>query len=171
MHSQHVYKQPYQNQCPNLSSSNTLRKVKLWPWRRMATPQQQEEDSEDDLDLLKILLPDNENGFSKLQHDTLAQEVQQHYIHSIKSMVIIRQLPSQGLSTFSFQLWLVATTLFTLLDNHSTSLLSPILDTTSNGSHPGFTRPTPKWVFTSIWTGPRPGSARSRVDPPGRSGF
>jgi len=153
----------------------------------MATPQQQEEDSEDDLDLIKILLPDNENGFSKLQHDTPAQEVQQHYIHSIMSMVIIRQLPSQGLSTFSFQLWPVATTLFTILDNHSTSLLSPILDTTSNGSRPslpgslglwvdppgrpGFTGPTPKRVFTSTRTGPKPGSAGSRVDPQGRSGF
>ena len=106
--------------------------MELLPWRRMATPQQQEENSEDDLDLIKILLPNNENGFSKLQHDTPTQEIQQHYIYSIKSMVIIRQLPLQGLSTFSFQLWPVATTLFTLLDNHSTSLLSPILDTTSN---------------------------------------
>jgi len=50
----------------------------------MATPQQQEEDSENDLDPIKIFLPDDENGFSKLQHDTPAQEVQQHYIHSIK---------------------------------------------------------------------------------------
>jgi len=153
----------------------------------MATPQQQEEDSEDDLDLIKILLPNNENEFSKLQHDTPTQEIQQHYIYSIKSMVIIRQLPSQGLSTFSFQLWPVATTLFTLPDNHSTSLLSPILDTTSNrfrlglpgspGSwvdppgRPGFTGPTPKRVFTSTRTGPRPGSAGSRIDPSGRSGF
>jgi hypothetical protein len=40
----------------------------------MTTPQQQEEDSEDDLDLIKILLLDNENGFSKLQHDTPTQE-------------------------------------------------------------------------------------------------
>jgi hypothetical protein len=40
----------------------------------MATPQQQEEDSEDDLDLIKILLPYNENRFSKLQHDTPTQE-------------------------------------------------------------------------------------------------
>lgn len=100
----------------------------------MATPQQQEEDSEDDLDPIKILLPDKQNGFSKLQHDTPAQEVQQHYIHSIKSTVVIRQLPSQGLS---FQLWPAATTLFTLLDNHSTSPLSPILDTISNGSTHG----------------------------------
>jgi hypothetical protein len=50
----------------------------------MATPQQQEEDSKDDLDPIKIFLPDDENGFSKLQHDTPAQEVQQYYIHSIK---------------------------------------------------------------------------------------
>jgi hypothetical protein len=40
----------------------------------MTTPQQQKEDSEDDLDLIKILLLDNENGFSKLQHDTPTQE-------------------------------------------------------------------------------------------------
>jgi len=36
---------------------------------------------------------------------------------------------------------------------------------------PGFTRPTPERVFASTRTGPRPGSAGSRVDPPGRSGF
>ena len=41
----------------------------------MATPQQQEESSEDDLDLIKILLPDNENEFSKLLRDTPTQEV------------------------------------------------------------------------------------------------
>jgi hypothetical protein len=35
----------------------------------------------------------------------------------------------------------------------------------------GFTGPTPKWVFTSTRTGPRPGSAGSQVDPSGRSEF
>ncbi|CAK7339567.1 unnamed protein product [Dovyalis caffra] len=105
-------------------------KRKLQPRRRMATPQQQEEDSEDDTNPIKVLLPGNENGFSELQRDTPAQQVQQHYIRSINSTVVIRQLPSQGLS---FQLWPAATTLVTLLDNHSTSPLSPILDAISNG--------------------------------------
>jgi len=35
----------------------------------------------------------------------------------------------------------------------------------------GFAGPIPERVFASTWTGPRPGSAGSRVDPSGRSGF
>lgn len=103
----------------------------------MAAPQQQEDDSEDDMDPIKILLPDNLNGAPDLHQGTPEQEVQQHYIRSIKSTVAIRQLPSQGLS---FQLWPAATTLFTLLDNRSTGPLSPILDTISGGSTHGALR-------------------------------
>ncbi|KAL7131891.1 hypothetical protein ABFS83_12G035400 [Erythranthe nasuta] len=43
------------------------------------------------------------------------QEQQSYPLHSINSAVVIRQLPSQGLS---FQLWPAATTLYTLLDRH-----------------------------------------------------
>ncbi|KAI3978809.1 hypothetical protein MKX01_015984 [Papaver californicum] len=55
---------------------------------------------------------------------------QQHYLHSIKTSVVIRQLPSQGLS---FQLWPAATTLVNLLDHHQSTNniktpLSAILD-------------------------------------------
>ncbi|KAI3969859.1 hypothetical protein MKX01_038327 [Papaver californicum] len=55
---------------------------------------------------------------------------QQHYLDSIKTSVMIRQLPSQGLS---FQLWPAATTLVNLLDHHQSSNniktpLSAILD-------------------------------------------
>ncbi|MCL7038327.1 hypothetical protein MKW94_029174 [Papaver nudicaule] len=55
---------------------------------------------------------------------------QQHYLHSIKTSVVVRQLPSQGLS---FQLWPAATTLVNLLDHHQSgnnikTPLSAILD-------------------------------------------
>ncbi|CAK9152400.1 unnamed protein product [Ilex paraguariensis] len=65
-------------------------------------------------------------------------ESQQHYyITSIHSTVIIRQLPSQGLS---FQLWPAAATLVTLLDRHrcdpsnGTTPLSPTLSAFSSTS-------------------------------------
>ncbi|KAL7090393.1 hypothetical protein ACP275_12G038300 [Erythranthe tilingii] len=51
-------------------------------------------------------------------HETAVQEQQEqqsYLLHSINSAVVIRQLPSQGLS---FQLWPAATTLYTLLDRH-----------------------------------------------------
>ncbi|GAU49354.1 hypothetical protein TSUD_191790 [Trifolium subterraneum] len=53
--------------------------------------------------------------------------LQNNFIHSIQSTVIIRQLPSEGIA---FQLWPAATTLVSLLDNHrinpSTSPLSTV---------------------------------------------
>lgn len=45
-----------------------------------------------------------------------------YYLHSINSHLLIRQLPSQGLS---FQLWPAATTLVTLLDTHSSQSTIP----------------------------------------------
>ncbi|KAK9284217.1 hypothetical protein L1049_023386 [Liquidambar formosana] len=96
------------------------------------------EDDEDDINPLTMLLPNEpeddttvptvKNGVPKQQLD------EQHYIRSIDSMVLIRQLPSQGLS---FQLWPAATTLVTLLDQHRchpiTSPLSSTLSALSDG--------------------------------------
>ncbi|KDP38603.1 hypothetical protein JCGZ_05310 [Jatropha curcas] len=104
----------------------------------MAPTQQQQEDDEDDIDPVKLLLPeddfelDNGNRSNTLQHVTANQH---HYIGSIESTIVIRQLPSQGLS---FQLWPAATTLVTLLDRHgsnsATTELSPIIGSfSSNG--------------------------------------
>lgn len=83
-----------------------------------------QEDDEDDMEIdpAKMLFPaDETNGNSPLPvamltQDTLtssSSETEQHYIPSIESTLVIRQLPSQGLS---FKLWPAATTLVTLLD-------------------------------------------------------
>ncbi|KAG6404211.1 hypothetical protein SASPL_136451 [Salvia splendens] len=45
-----------------------------------------------------------------------------HHLHSINSTILIRQLPSQGLS---FQLWPAAATLVSLLDRQALPLLLP----------------------------------------------
>lgn len=51
-------------------------------------------------------------------------------LHSIKSNVVIRQLPSQGIS---FKLWPAATTLVSLLDNHNTNtVFSTLFQQTSS---------------------------------------
>lgn len=50
--------------------------------------------------------------------------LQKHFLHSIQSTVLIRLLPSEGLS---FQLWPAATSLVSLLDSHRTNpLTSPL---------------------------------------------
>ncbi|XP_022741568.1 protein N-lysine methyltransferase METTL21A-like [Durio zibethinus] len=93
-------------------------------------------DDEDDINPVKMILPDEDQGKSltMLSDGTAKQQLQQHYIRSIESMVVIRQLPSEGLS---FQLWPAATTLVTLLDNHrchpSKSPLTTILTALSKG--------------------------------------
>ncbi|CAH2064442.1 unnamed protein product [Thlaspi arvense] len=59
-----------------------------------------------------------------------ASELQMYRIHSIEATVLIRQLPSQGIS---FKLWLPATTLVTLLDNYRRDpSSSPLTRTLSN---------------------------------------
>ncbi|MBA0734933.1 hypothetical protein Gogos_018821 [Gossypium gossypioides] len=76
------------------------------------------EDDEADIDPVKMILPDEEGEPEKLStvgDGAASQQVEQHYIRSIESTVVIRQLPSEGLS---FQLWPAATTLVTLLDNY-----------------------------------------------------
>jgi predicted nicotinamide N-methyase len=66
------------------------------------------------------------NPFTTAQNNN-QQLLQNHFIRSIQSTVIIRQLPSQGIA---FQLWPAATTLVSLLDTHridpTTSPLSTV---------------------------------------------
>lgn len=75
-------------------------------------------------------LNNNNSPIEKLHSPN--QQQQLHYLPSLHSTVVIRQLPSQGLS---FQLWPAATSLFSLLDLHrshpSTSPLSPFLSSPS----------------------------------------
>ncbi|KAE8707095.1 pyridine nucleotide-disulfide oxidoreductase domain-containing protein 2-like isoform X1 [Hibiscus syriacus] len=99
------------------------------------------EDDEVDIDPFKIILPDEEGEEKKLTtlFDGAAKpQLQKHYIRSIKSMVVIRQLPSEGLS---FQLWPAATALVKLLDDYlshlSESPLATTLTALSNGSENG----------------------------------
>ncbi|XP_059624676.1 uncharacterized protein LOC132267541 [Cornus florida] len=77
---------------------------------------------DDDVDInpfTMLLIPDDQDDHtepsSTLQSDAPNQQLQHHYIHSIQSTVLIRQIKSQGIS---FQLWPAATTLVSLLDRH-----------------------------------------------------
>lgn len=95
------------------------------------------EDDEEDINPVTMILPEEQDDLKRLyilQEVPSVQELQQHYIRSIDSVVMIRQLPSQGLS---FQLWPAATTLVTLLDNHrcnaTNNPLFPTLSALSNG--------------------------------------
>ncbi|PNX75065.1 frigida-LIKE protein [Trifolium pratense] len=69
------------------------------------------------------------NPFTTAQNNN-QQLLQNHFIHSIQSTVIIRQLPSEGIA---FQLWPAATSLVSLLDTHrinpTTSPLSTVFTT------------------------------------------
>ncbi|XVF62029.1 hypothetical protein PTKIN_Ptkin08bG0184200 [Pterospermum kingtungense] len=96
-----------------------------------------QEDDEEDINPVKMIFPDEEDGeksLAMLGDGAAKQQLQQHYIRSIESTVVIRQLPCEGLS---FQLWPAATTLVTLLDNHrcypSKSPLTRTLTALSNG--------------------------------------
>jgi predicted nicotinamide N-methyase len=77
------------------------------------------EDDEDDINPVTMILPDEQDEPKRcptVREDATDQHLdQQHYVRSINSTVVIRQLPFQGLS---FQLWPAATTLVTLLDYH-----------------------------------------------------
>lgn len=106
--------------------------------------QEQEEQEDDDIDInpfTMLLLSDSSTANHQNDDAPLpspGQEVvilqleqKDYYYKSIKSTVVIQQLPSQGLS---FQLWPAATTLVSLLDNHrchptTTSPLSALLNT------------------------------------------
>ncbi|OMO56904.1 Nicotinamide N-methyltransferase-like protein [Corchorus capsularis] len=77
-----------------------------------------QDDDDEDIDPVRMILPDEQEegkSLTMLGDGVAKQQVQQHYIRSIESTLVIRQLPSEGLS---FQLWPAATTLVNLLDNH-----------------------------------------------------
>ncbi|OVA18716.1 Nicotinamide N-methyltransferase-like [Macleaya cordata] len=101
----------------------------------MVSPTHEKEDDDDedvDLNPLNILQDDDDDDDDQKEEEVTEaaaaaeeegrnpsggykQQQQQHYLQSIDSSVVIRQLPSQGLS---FQLWPAATTLMNLLDHH-----------------------------------------------------
>ncbi|XP_031255195.1 protein N-lysine methyltransferase METTL21A-like [Pistacia vera] len=98
----------------------------------MATTQDQEDD-EDDINPITMLFPADghhhpNNGVLFPAREVEETSTDQYDISSIKSTLLIRQLPSQGLS---FQLWPAARTLVSLLDLYRThpthSPLAPIL--------------------------------------------
>lgn len=86
------------------------------------------EDSDQEINPCTILLPqENDEGKQEAKDELLLHHHQQTFhLRSINSSVVIRQLPSQGLS---FQLWPAATALVSLLDHHhhSSTTLSSLL--------------------------------------------
>ncbi|XVE82623.1 hypothetical protein DITRI_Ditri16bG0020700 [Diplodiscus trichospermus] len=96
-----------------------------------------QEDDEEDMDPVKMIFPEEDEGKSlaMLGDAAAKQQLQQHYIRSIESTVVIRQLPSEGLS---FQLWPAAATVVTLLDEHrSRPSKSPLRTSLTALSHGG----------------------------------
>ncbi|KAF9620527.1 hypothetical protein IFM89_013148 [Coptis chinensis] len=87
----------------------------------------QEENHIDSADLFSIIQQHDQEVAPTLADDEAAHE-QEHYLQSIHSKLVIRQLPSQGLS---FQIWPAANTLVSLLEQYhnqpSNNPLSPIL--------------------------------------------
>lgn len=104
-----------------------------------------QEDDEDSINPLTMMLLNDEHHDEKvLINEKHKQEkanegakplLQKHFLRSIESTVVIRQLPSEGLS---FQLWPAATTLVSLLDGHRCdSGNSPLTSTLSAFSGDG----------------------------------
>ncbi|KAF5463989.1 hypothetical protein F2P56_014107 [Juglans regia] len=96
-----------------------------------------DDDDEDDINPVTMILPDDQDDtmrFRTIQEGASEQHLQQHYVRSIDSTLLIRQLPSQGLS---FQLWPAATTLVTLLDQHRCQPTNnPLSSTLLGHGHP-----------------------------------
>lgn len=99
----------------------------------MSTPQDDDDSDADINPFTSIMLPPSPpppppDGQEQAGHQNqsppnqiisqqkLFVEQKYYYLNSINANLVIRQLPSQGLS---FQLWPAATTLVSLLDNHS----------------------------------------------------
>lgn len=79
----------------------------------MNTPSQ--EDDEDDINPLTMLSLNDDNASVSEPELPSNENFQRHHIRSIDSTVLIRQLPSEGLS---FKLWPAASTLVNLLDDY-----------------------------------------------------
>lgn len=115
----------------------------------MATQDNDEDDDDIDINPFTMLLltdqpqpnPDgdddepnpNLNNSPIEKHHSPNQQPQLHYLPSLQSTVVIRQLPSQGLS---FQLWPAATSLFSLLDLHRSHPYASPLSSLSLSSPP-----------------------------------
>ncbi|VVB04202.1 unnamed protein product [Arabis nemorensis] len=81
-----------------------------------------------------FIIGENEIDGDNFTSSVSESDIQTYRIHSIESTIVIRQLPSQGIS---FKLWLPATTLVTLLDNYRRDPNnSPLTRTLSNFSSP-----------------------------------
>ncbi|XP_072988554.1 uncharacterized protein [Typha latifolia] len=82
-------------------------------------------DSDDDMNLLSTLREEEDNNI--LIQDPKPKEgdelkTNHYHLQSINTALLLRQLPSQGLS---FQLWPAANTLVSLLDHNPSKLLFP----------------------------------------------
>ncbi|KAJ7944288.1 Lysine methyltransferase [Quillaja saponaria] len=92
----------------------------------------QDDDDEEDINPNTVLLPDAHNDS---EAKSLSKQ-QKHFLRSINSTIVIRQLPSEGIS---FQLWPAATIFVSLLDEYRCDLpgKSPLyhaISVSSNGS-------------------------------------
>ena len=90
-----------------------------------------QEDDEDDINPFTMLLTDEDDEDKSTPQDGAATQMllQKHFVSSIDSTVVIRQLPSEGIP---FQLWPAATSLVFLLDQHrSDPTKSPLYSTLS----------------------------------------
>uniref|UniRef100_A0A7N1A7M0 Uncharacterized protein n=1 Tax=Kalanchoe fedtschenkoi TaxID=63787 RepID=A0A7N1A7M0_KALFE len=93
-------------------------------------------DSDEEIDPITMIFP--ADGGDGEETQAVCDQDHRHYIKSIDSTVVIRQLPSRGLS---FQLWPAATTLVTLLDDHrlnpsSNTRLSALLSPSNRNGPP-----------------------------------
>ncbi|WOH09947.1 hypothetical protein DCAR_0729408 [Daucus carota subsp. sativus] len=90
---------------------------------------QTENDSDEEINPCTMLLIEQhqENKEQDTEAAAAKDEVHviTHHLNSIKSNVVIRQLPSQGIS---FKLWPAASTLVSLLDNHRNAAFSALFD-------------------------------------------
>lgn len=98
----------------------------------MLPPQQQEEEEAQ----FPQSSPKNFNGTVVTTPPFQDLEQQNHFLSSINSNLVIRQLPSEGLS---FQLWPAATSLVNLLDRHCSdpTINSPLFDLFKVGNQRG----------------------------------
>ncbi|XP_027347904.1 protein N-lysine methyltransferase METTL21A [Abrus precatorius] len=97
----------------------------------------QEDDEDDIINPFKALLThEEEPSISATLHEGAPKQhlLQNHILHSIQSTVVIRQLPSEGLS---FQLWPAATSLVALLDRHRIDPLNSSLSAALSAAHDG----------------------------------
>ena len=87
------------------------------------------EDDDDEINPVTMLLLDDDDALQKPEPVPTPVQHQTYRLTSVDSAVVIRQLPSQGLS---FQLWPAATTLVNLLDRYNASNTDPFSTAITN---------------------------------------